>query len=192
MAPRAVTTAKIAAMLPGPVFTSVVGVVDTGVPGVFGGVVGGVTKFTATAHLALSAYLIRGLGSLFSEKLGTIFSIDKYLILHGSVFSLFLVMLDRITFVPLVLLAVGSFYFLRGLYAPTVSTYINGKVPTQSRATMLSINSQLLTFTSAVTFVLMGFLGEHYGVNTAYYALGLVSIVFLIVYVFTLRKVDAG
>lgn len=142
--------------------------------------------------IAASAYLIRGLGSLFSEKLGTIFTIDKYLILHGSVFSLFLVMLDRVTFIPIVLFAVGSFYFLRGLYAPTVSTYINSKVTTESRATMLSINSQLLTLTSAITFLLMGFLGERYGVSTAYYGLGLTSLVFLIIYVVTLRKVEAG
>jgi MFS family permease len=142
--------------------------------------------------IAAVAYLIRGLGSLFAKKLGKLFTIDKYLVLHGAVFSLFLITVERITLMPVVLLAVASFYLLRGLYAPTVNTYINGKVATESRATMLSINSQLLTLVSAGSFLITGFLGERYGVQTAYYGLGLLSLTFLIIYVSLLRKVEAG
>ena len=83
------------------------------------------------------------------------------------------------------------FYFLRGLYAPTVSTYINDKVDSSNRATMLSVNSQLLTIVTSVSLLFAGYIADRYDLSTTFFAISISSIFFLIIYVLSLRKVEA-
>jgi len=86
---------------------------------------------------------------------------------------------------------IGVFYFLRGLYSPTVSTFINEKVSSSNRATMLSINSQVLTLVSSISLIFGGVIADKYGLSTTFFAISVASLVFLILYVLSLRTVKA-
>jgi len=139
--------------------------------------------------LASLSFLFWWLGSLFSTKLWKIFSIDHYLVLHASVFSLLLLILTKFSSIPIVIIIISALFFLRGLYVPTISTYINEKVSSDKRATMLSINSQFLYITSSVSLLLIWYLAENNWLNTAFLWISILSLTFLILYILNLREV---
>lgn len=141
--------------------------------------------------IAAGAFIIRGLGAWSAEKVGKMFTIDKYIVLHAAVFGLFLIFLQKTTTLVFIFIIIGVFYFLRGLYAPTVSTYINEKVDSSNRATMLSVNSQFLTIISSISLFFAGFLADNYDLSTAFFGMSIISMVFLILYILSLRKVQA-
>ncbi len=140
--------------------------------------------------LAAGAFLMKGIGSWYSEKLGNIFSIDHYLVLHAAVFSLLLMLIQKFDAIPIVVIAIGVMFFLRGLYAPTVSTYINNNVSSDKRATILSINSQILFTVSSLSLIPIGYIAEIFQLKTAFFSIGMMSLIFLIIYVSLLRKVE--
>ena len=140
--------------------------------------------------ISAAFFLCRGIGSWYSEKLGRIFTIDKYLVLHASVFALFLIVMQHVTSVFYILPVFGILFFLRGLYAPTVSTYVNEKVGSDKRATMLSMNQQILTAISALGLTGLGVIAEIYGLWRAFSVISILSLVFLVGYVVSLRKVE--
>lgn len=148
----------------------------------------------ATSYFGLMAalmFVFRGLGAWFSDKLGRMFSVDKYLVLHAAVFGLFLILLQETGNYVFVVLIMAIFFFLRGLYAPTISTWINEKINSGERATMLSINSQILTLLTAFTLYLTGRVVAIYDLNMVFYTLGIISLLLLIAYVLAVRKVEA-
>ncbi len=140
--------------------------------------------------IAAGLFLFRASGSFFADKLGKIFTVDKYLVLHASVFGLFLVVLQRMSAIYYILPVLAVFYFLRGLYAPTISTYINDKMTSDKRATMLSINQQLLTVIAAVSVSGLGIVAEQFGLQQVFFVISVLSMLFLITYVLSLRKVQ--
>lgn len=142
--------------------------------------------------IAAGTYVFRGIGAWFAEKVGKMFSIDKYLVLHATIFGLFLVLLQKTSSLFLVFPIIAVFYFLRGLYAPTISTYINNKVDSSNRATILSVNSQLLAIFTSISLFITGFIASKYDLSTTFSAISISSIVFLILYVLTLKNVKAG
>ena len=140
--------------------------------------------------LASLSFLFWWLWSLYSEKLWKLFSIDHYLVLHASVFSLFLIILHKISNIPIVIVIISVLFFLIWLYMPTISTYINNKVPSDKRATMLSINSQLLFVTSSLSLFGIWYIAEEYSLSLAFFGISILSMIFLIVYILSLRKVE--
>tara|TARA_Y100000310_G_scaffold345861_1_gene471665 strand:+ start:1414 stop:2592 length:1179 start_codon:yes stop_codon:yes gene_type:complete len=140
--------------------------------------------------IAATLFIFRAFGSWFAHKLGKFFSIDKYLVLHASVFGLFLVLMQRIDSVYYIFPVLAVFYFLRGLYSPTISTYINEKVTSDKRATMLSVNKQVLTVVAAVSVSGLGVIADKFGLQQVFFSISILSLVFLIFYVLTLRKVE--
>ncbi len=141
--------------------------------------------------IAAGAFIFRGFGAWSAEKVGKMFTIDKHMVLHASIFGLFLILLQKTSALFFIFPILVVFYFLRGLYAPTVSTYINDKVDSSNRATMLSLNSQLLTIVSSISLLFAGYISDKYDLSTTFFAISISSIVFLILYVLTLRKVEA-
>jgi len=140
--------------------------------------------------IAAGFFVFRACGSYFAHKLGSIFSIDKYLVLHAAVFGLFLVLMQRIDSVYYIFPVLAVFYFLRGLYSPTISTYINEKVTSDKRATMLSINKQVLTVVAAISVCGLGVIAENFGLQQVFFSISILSLIFLILYVLTLRRVE--
>ena len=134
---------------------------------------------------------MRGLGAWSAERVGEMFAIDKYMVLHASIFGLFLILLQKTSALFFIFPILAVFYFLRGLYAPTISTYINEKVDSSNRATMLSVNSQLLTIVSSASLLFAGYIADKYDLSTTFFAISISSIFFLILYVISLRKVEA-
>jgi len=139
--------------------------------------------------LASLSFLFWWLGSLFSTKLWKIFSIDHYLVLHASVFSLLLLILTKFSNIPIIVIIISALFFLRWLYVPTISTYINEKVSSDKRATMLSINSQFLYITSSFSLFWIWYLAENYWLHTAFFWISILSLIFLILYILNLREV---
>lgn len=139
--------------------------------------------------LAAASFLTRGAGSWHSDQLGKLFSIDKYLVLHAITFGLFLLLIEKSQITLLVLPIIGVFYFLRGLYGPTISTYITAKVPSEKRATMLAFNNQLLSIATAIALVFTGYFAEHFGLPTTFFAISIISMIFLLSYVLSVRTV---
>ena len=140
--------------------------------------------------IAAAFFVFRGLGSWFADKLGKLFSIDKYLVLHAAVFGLFLVLMQRIDSIYYIFPVLAVFSFLRGLYDPTVSTYINDRVKSDKRATMLSVNKQFLTVVAAVAVSGLGVIAEKYGLQQVFFVISILSLIFLITYVLSLRRVS--
>lgn len=140
--------------------------------------------------IAAAFFVFRGLGSWYADKLGKIFTVDKYLVLHAAVFGLFLVLMQRISSIYYIFPVLAVFYFLRGLYAPTVSTYINERVESDKRATMLSINKQILTIVAALSVSGLGIVAENFGLSQVFFSISILSLIFLIGYVISLRKVE--
>ena len=136
-------------------------------------------------------FILRGAGSLFSDRLGRMLSVDKYLVLHAAVFGLFLVLIQKTGSVWLILLFIGIFFFLRGLYSPTISSFINDKVKSNIRATMLSINGQILTVATSLGLLATGWTAVNYDLNTTFFLISIISMSLLILYVIFLRKVQA-
>ncbi len=141
--------------------------------------------------IASATFVMRGLGAWSAAKVGKIFSIDKYIVLHASIFGLFLVLLQKTSALVFIFLILAVFYFLRGLYSPTISTYINDKVDSSNRATMLSVNSQILTIVSSISLLCTGYIADKYDLPTTFFAISVSSIFLLILYVLSLRKVEA-
>lgn len=139
--------------------------------------------------LAAASFLTRGAGSWHSNNLGKLFSIDKYLVLHAITFGLFLLFIERAHITILVLPIIGVFYFLRGLYGPTINTYINDKVPSERRATMLALNNQLLSIITAVALGITGYVAQHFGLSQTFFTISVASMIFLLFYVLSLRTV---
>jgi len=108
-------------------------------------------------------------------------------VLHAAVFGLFLVLMQRIDSIYYIFPVLAVFYFLRGLYAPTVSTYINDKVSSDKRATMLSINKQFLTVIAAISVSGLGLVAENYGLQQVFFVISVLSSLFLIFYVLSVR-----
>ena len=139
--------------------------------------------------MASLSFLFWWLGSLYSNRLWKLFSIDHYLVLHASVFSLFLIILHKISNIPITVIIIAILFFLRWIYMPTISTFINNKVPSDKRATMLSINSQILFIASSLSLFGVWYIAENYSISLAFFWISILSIVFLIIYIFSLRKV---
>ncbi|MBU0648420.1 hypothetical protein KJ855_04545, partial [Patescibacteria group bacterium] len=101
-----------------------------------------------------------------------------------------LILIQKTNNVVAVLLVFGIFFFLRGIYNPTIGAYINDKVKSSMRATMLSINSQILSIVTAVGLFFTGWLATNYDLNSAFFVLSVMSSLLVIFYVLMVRKVQ--
>ena len=142
--------------------------------------------------IAAMTFVFRALGSLFANQIGKWFSVDKYLVLHSLIFTLFLILFAKIKVGAIIFMIVACLYFLRGLYAPTITTFINERVTDSNRSTMLSVNSQFLTIFSSLLLFLSGVVSERYDLSVVFFVLACLSNAFLILYVLSLRNVEAG
>lgn len=142
--------------------------------------------------IAACLFIMRGLGSWYSKQLGNFFSVDKYLVLHAATFGLFLLLIQRFTTIIFVLPILAMLYFLRGLYNPTISNYINERVESEQRATLLSMNNQLLTIVTSGFLLVTGLLAGTNGLQSVFFLISIVSMVFLILYVLFLHRVETG
>ncbi len=134
--------------------------------------------------------VISGIWALFADRFWTLFSIDKYLILHAAVFGIFLSFLETTHIVWLSLLMLAVLFFLMWLYTPTVWTYVNKNVQSHNRTTMLSINSQLYTIGAAIVLFFTWLASDVWWVTSALYLLSTLSFVFLVAYVLVVRKIE--
>lgn len=139
--------------------------------------------------IASISFLFWWLGSLYSSKFWKIFSVDHYLVLHASVFTFLLLILQKITYVPVIVCIVFVLFFLRGLYTPTISTYINSKVDSNNRATMLSMNAQLLYIMASLSLFWIWYIADNQWITNAFFGIALLSMLFLIIYILSLREV---
>jgi hypothetical protein len=73
---------------------------------------------------------------------------------------------------------------------PTISTYINNKVTSDKRATMLSVNSQLLYITSSLFLFWIWYLAEKYSLSFAFFWISILSMLVLLIYILSLGKVE--
>jgi MFS family permease len=134
--------------------------------------------------------IISWIGSLYADRFGKLFTIDKYLILHAVLFGIFLSVLVTTSNIWITLLIFAVLFFLMGLYQPTVWAYVNDNVQSHNRTTMLSINSQLYTIGATVILFITWFASDSGGVTNVMYVLSIFSFVLLVVYVLTVRKVE--
>ncbi len=139
--------------------------------------------------LAAGAFLMRGVGGRYADSLGKYLPIDKYLMIHCAAFALFLFSLSQFASAWLIIPSIAIMFFLRGLYIPTVSTFINNHVDNDTRATMLSLNDQLLFITTTGALLIAGLIAEVVGLNMVFFVIGMLSIIYLIVYLLFVQKI---
>lgn len=139
--------------------------------------------------IAAFLFILRGIGSWFSHAVGHVLSIDKYLILHACIFGLFLIFIQKTDWIIISIGIMGVFHFLRGLYNPTISSYINERVDNTHRATLLSTNRQILTLISSISLIGLGYFASLYDIHFAFFVLSVMSMIFIIAYILSLRKI---
>ncbi|MDK2808568.1 MAG: hypothetical protein PWP24_1304 [Clostridiales bacterium] len=82
-------------------------------------------------------------------------------------------------------IAVASFFalnFFNALLYPISSNALNEQIPSEQRATILSINSMFFSVAMIVLFPLSGFLGDVFGLNKIFHGLGVLLFFFALFY----------
>lgn len=105
-------------------------------------------------------------------------------------------------FIPLVTVAciwgiayssVFYFFFIvlmmtEGIIYVSMSDYINKMIPSERRATVLSFSSMVFSFFMMILFPVVGFIGDHYSLSSAFKFLGFLASILVCINIFILRK----
>lgn len=93
-------------------------------------------------------------------------------------------------------IALSSFHYIffillmvtEGIIYVSISDYINKMIPSENRATILSFSSMVFSFFMITLFPFIGMIGDRYSLSTAFKALGVLGIVFVLLNSWILLK----
>lgn len=120
--------------------------------------------------------VVSALGALLSEKIEKRLNKNKYLLIPismGVAISLFAITDSGVSLVMFLL--VGLFTSM--LY-PIESNKMNAMIPSEQRATIISIDSMIFSLAMIIFFPVAGVIGECLGLNVAFLIIGLSTIIF--------------
>ena len=93
-------------------------------------------------------------------------------------------LLDNVIILFFVLLI----YLIRGIITPIMKTYINNYVPSNKRATILSIRSFIIRIMFAITAPLLGLLTDTYSLNYSFYFLAIILAICIVIPLYNLKS----
>ncbi len=135
-------------------------------------------------------FVSRGLGALWGGRLLQRYSLSQYLVVHTVLFSLSLLFFFFSPFVFFAVLMILVFFFLRGVYQPAVSSFLQKESPAEWRPVLLKINTLMLSLTSAITLFVSGLLGLDNALNNLVLFSVVVSQIFLLGYAMSVRRIE--
>jgi len=91
-------------------------------------------------------------------------------------------------FYPLSILSICVMAFFETILYIAITTFLNEKVESQMRATLLSLMSMGFSIVMIVYFPLMGLIGDMFGLKVAYLCLFVILCFIYIIYQYVIRK----
>ena len=71
---------------------------------------------------------------------------------------------------------------MEGLLYVAISDYINKLIPPEYRATVLSFQSMVFSFFMIIIFLIIGWIGDNYGLNHAFILIAITASMIALVY----------
>jgi len=135
--------------------------------------------------LLLGAHaLFAAIGGASAYKLEKKYNEKKilYFIPLLMVVLFWLVLIDSIVFIPFVLLG-----FFDSIFYVVLNDYVNKIIPSELRASILSVFGLVFSVIMIFIFPLIGFIGEYVNLKTSFLILAIIVSVFYIILLFILR-----
>jgi len=135
--------------------------------------------------LLLGAHaLFAAIGGASAYKLEKKYNEEKilYFIPLLMVVLFWLVLIDSIVFIPFVLLG-----FFDSIFYVVLNDYVNKIIPSELRASILSVFGLVFSVIMIFIFPLIGFIGEYVNLKTSFLILAIIVSVFYIILLFILR-----
>jgi len=144
----------------------------------------GYSPFLIGILLALHS-LFAAVGGITAYKLEKKFKERKilYFVPLFIVLSFWLIQIDKIIFVPFVILG-----FFDSVFYVVLGDYINRIIPSETRATALSFSGLSFSIGMIVIFPVIGLLGDMYGLKTGFFILAIVVSLFYLFLLTILSK----
>lgn len=124
------------------------------------------------AYVGISLFVM--LGSFLSRKFMTVIGNEKRALILSQVATVVGILAASFAFGPL---AVLPAFFLhevgRGMISPLKRAYMNKRIPSKQRATIISFDSMITKVGAFIGLVVGGGLAERYGISTAWIASGI-------------------
>lgn len=92
-----------------------------------------------------------------------------------------------IPFFPISIISLIFIAFFESLLYVSITTFLNQIIPSSSRATLLSCMSMVFSIMMIIYFPIIGWIGDHYHLKTAFIILAGISAIVYIIYQYILR-----
>lgn len=125
----------------------------------------------------LGGYVSVSLEKRFKEKL-ILFIIPIFI-----VFSFWVIQIDELIFLPFVLLGL-----LDSVFYVVLSDYMNKIIPSEHRATILSLNSFAFSLVMLILFPILGVIGDNFGLKFAFMILAIIVTGFYFLLLFVMKS----
>lgn len=144
----------------------------------------------SSVHLGYLFILISlaiAVGGRFSKRIKKVFKDERLLIVLPQAFTAIAIIIS--SKVSGLIFVGGAFLlheFGRGIFSPVKQNYINDRIESKTRATLLSLESMFSKLGAFIGLMLSGFLANNFGINTTWFFSGLILfigvIIFFIIY----------
>ncbi len=119
---------------------------------------------------AVGGYMAKSLEKKYGEKL------VLYIIPIFIVFSFWLILVESIVFIPFILLG-----FLDTIFYIVLNDYINQIIPSEQRATVLSMSGFSFSMVMIILFPVIGAVGDSFGLQISFVVQAIIVTVFLFI-----------
>lgn len=141
-------------------------------------------------YLFILTSLMIALGGRFSKRIKHLFKDER----------MFIILPQLLTAVAIVvtaqasgLLFVGSAFLLhefgRGIFTPVKQNYMNNRIESNRRATLLSLESMFTKLGAFVGLLISGLLANNFGINKTWLLSGLLLLIGIIIFFIILKKI---
>lgn len=145
---------------------------------------------SALGYLFVFTSLAIALGGRFSKRMARVFKDERLFIILPQLFTAVAII---ITSQASSILFVGSAFLLhefgRGMFTPVKQNYMNNRIESEQRATLLSLESMFTKLGAFIGLIISGFLASSFGINQTWLFSGLLLFIGIIIFFIILKKV---
>jgi len=131
------------------------------------------------------------LGGRLSKKFKKLFKNEKLaLIIPQLVTAIAIIITSRVNGLFMVTSAFLLHEFGRGMFAPVKQDYMNNRIESKNRATVLSLESMFTKLGAFVGLIISGFMASSLGINGTWFFSGMFLLVGIIIFFIIIKKPD--
>ncbi|MBN2605084.1 MAG: MFS transporter [Bacilli bacterium] len=129
--------------------------------------------------------LMAALGGYFAHKLEKKYKEKKilYFVPLFMTISFWLILNEKIIYMPFILLG-----FLESIFYVVLLDYMNKIIPSEIRATALSVSGLMFSLVMIVIFPIIGYLGDMYSLPVGFFVLAIIVTLFYVFLLWVLKK----